>query len=329
MYVAWDSRILGPIKNAIESVVSRKFVDALDMPEEIAQEVRAAREQPALRAKGKFQDISAEDYGRLSGDRGTSVFNYLTNFILLIVAVEQIMGKTSSMDQHIASIISGSARFEFMFGGDDWSLVLSPLLYHGVPGWGARLGAFYDEINFQCEPAAGEGFIAPLEYAFRPIIEGWEFISQVWLPEFDGDGRVNLVSFPLLKKSLFGAAVTFSHSTVADSACSGALSGMWNHSANPLMYQLFNVQRAYWSAQKGRFFADNYYTKWLKVDHGKSPERSVTDTAEWRPVGSKLKVMEAIERLYDISVEEQFMISKALADLAAMLVSCYVCDIIL
>ena len=288
--------------------------------------MRAAREQPALRAKGKFQDISAEDYGRLSGDRGTSVFNYLTNVILLIVAVEQIVGKTSSMDHHIASTISGSAGFEFMFEGDDWSLVLSPLLYHGVPGWGARLGASIREINFQWEPAAREGFIAPLEYALRPIAEGWEFIAQVWLPEFDGDGRVNLVSFPLLKKSLFGAAVTFSHSTVADSAYSGALSGMRNHSANPMMYQLFNVQHAYWSTQTGRFVADSYYTKWLKVDHGKSPERSATDTAEWRPVGSKLKVMEATERLYDISVEEQFMISKALADLAALLVERYLQD---
>ena len=297
---AWDSRILGPIKNAIENVVSRKFVDALDMPEEIAQEVRAAREQPALRAKGQFQDISAEGYGRLSGDRGMSVF----------VAVEQIVGNTSSMDHHIACIISGSAGFELMLEGDGWSLVLSPQLYHGVPGWGARLGAFDREINFQWEPAAKEGFIAPLEYVFRPITEGWEFISQVWLPGFDGDGRVNLVLFLLLKKSLFGAAVTFSHSTVADSAYSGALSGTRNHSANPMMYQFFNVRRAYWSAQNGRFVADNYYTKWLKVDHGSSPERSVTDTAEWRPVGSKLKVMEAIERLYDIWVEEQFMISK-------------------
>ena len=133
------------------------------MPEEIAQEVRAAREQPALRAKGKFQDISAEDYGRLSGrgDRGTSVFNYLTNFILLTVAVEQIVGKTFSMDHHIASIISGSAGFEFMFEGDDWSLVLSLLLYHSVLGWGARLGAFYREITSSGNPLRRRDSLPP------------------------------------------------------------------------------------------------------------------------------------------------------------------------
>ena len=73
---SWDSRLLGPIKNAVENIISARFVDALQLPHDVADEVKKARVQEHLRARGRYNDVSAEDYGRLSGDRGTSVFNY-------------------------------------------------------------------------------------------------------------------------------------------------------------------------------------------------------------------------------------------------------------
>ena len=134
----WDSRLLGPVKNAVENVISAAFVDAVEMPLDVTEEVKKARMQENLRARGRFNDIAAEDCGRLSGDRGTSVFNYITNFVLLIVAIEQITGRNCSMSHYILSICSGSAGFEFMFEGDGWSLILSSGFYHGKAGWGRR-----------------------------------------------------------------------------------------------------------------------------------------------------------------------------------------------
>ena len=90
---SWDSRLLGPVKKAIENVISCEFTDALKLPPAIAEEVKAACNEESLRARGRYKNISAEDYGRLSGDRGTSVFNYITNYVLLIIAIERIMDK--------------------------------------------------------------------------------------------------------------------------------------------------------------------------------------------------------------------------------------------
>ena len=94
---------------------------------------------------------------------------------------------------------------------------------------------------------------------------------------------------------------------------------MRNHSGNPMFYQLYNVQRAYWHAKRGHFVADTYATRWLKRDYGKNPAAIVAEESEARPSESKIEIMGAIERLYDIPVETQFNISQALKELAGEL----------
>ena len=133
----------------------------------------------------------ADAIGRLSGDRGTSVFNYITNFVLLLVAMEHIQGKCCSLEKQIYNVESGAAGYQFMFEGDDWSLLMTPELFNAQTGWAERLEKFYKRLNMVWEPAGREGVIAALDSAFRPIGEGWEFVSQVFLLKFDGSGDVH------------------------------------------------------------------------------------------------------------------------------------------
>jgi hypothetical protein len=250
--------------------------------------------------------IVSHDFGRESGDRGTSVFNYLTNMLLVHTLSNRIRKLTNkdveSFADWLEKIRGDKASVDFMAEGDDLLLFIAACLIpktrvkgeHSSTETGFVSGKaelmsciydFYDDIQFTLEPAVAGGVADRnnLEEGLFHPYERMEWVSKIFVLEKQAPaghwqlnlmhgpkGEHHIVAYPKLQKTMRSAQASFSsgdENSVAYSACT---SGEYGCASCPLLRNYFNALRYYYGMKGGSWKPTDYNTlklNWICEDY--------------------------------------------------------------
>jgi hypothetical protein len=187
------------------------------------------------RLKDQLKSMSAHHWlstfnaGRESGDRGTSVLNYITNHIIFVVTVSkeiqirEIAKGVSTIDARIKSRNAIRAwyegkptEFDWMGEGDDNLHLYANKFVREGPGKtldekrlgiAERIVKTSVDLGFYLEPQDAEGE-APLQEALVPVSKRVEFTSKILVPFRPCQGKLYVSLLPKVKKTLIGSQVT-------------------------------------------------------------------------------------------------------------------------
>lgn len=243
----WDSTIGNPIRENIENHALSRLMDhyktcisPLDGP------CREDRNRDSITLKGRYWTVKATQFGRQSGDRGTSVLNFLTNLTLFLCMVDEIEPAGIDVKQYLLSMEDESSDFDCMFEGDDNMPAVTGRAidrHGGKNSLFTKIKGYYDSIGLNWEPAARGGATAQtgIEGILKPT-DRMEFTSKFFIlvPAPVATGLVRMLQMPKLDKAIRAMCVSFSHqgdfSGVAICKC---LSGMHMCYMCPILYRAF------------------------------------------------------------------------------------------
>jgi hypothetical protein len=261
---SWDSTIAGDIRGLIEETIISSFLADLPGAAEcpLTRKAYEDRMRETLRLRSDFFMVSAQAFGRQSGDRGTSVLNYLTNFLMVAhlnydltgMSFQQYMDTLDDPKKHEST----DMLVDFMAEGDD--LVLFFRGFNDEAVLMNRVWAHYDKYGLNLEPQVEGGRVIQKPFtAFRAPEVRVEFVSKVFTTVND-----RTYMLPKLSKLFSGVFVTFSKERIEDVGYSAALSGLCNTGRLPLTRALFvSMRDAYRSAGSGTFKAVSWWDKKL------------------------------------------------------------------
>lgn len=176
---------------------------------------------------------------RESGDRGTSVLNYVTNFTLFVYGLwcekvhqlrQPVDGKVMNLgdaknkaDKYVSEWLANpeTREADIVGEGDDGAQFFSkkyveeaaaasawqPLVAGGtVPTgkvFGERWVQYYRDVGFSIEPQGPKGEV-PASLAIRPRAERVEFISTIWV-----ESGIRVYCLPKPVKTVTGSIISF------------------------------------------------------------------------------------------------------------------------
>jgi hypothetical protein len=238
-FVAWESRLNLAKRKATENTGLVEYASRISARCPFVRAALKQRCKEKLHARGKYHWITADDFGRESGDGGTSTLNFFDN-ICFTVALDMRLASATGGDSTVKTCVDrrvkGTSWLTSIHEGDDTILVYSDALMK-------KLGpqtvldetlAHYDELRVEIEPATKGGVSRGVE-VLQPFNGRIEFCSRLW------DLTARPYSIPMLQKALRSAAVTMAKGAIEEASYLKGISGMYNAVHHPLLYNLFNL----------------------------------------------------------------------------------------
>jgi len=268
---SWDSRIRADIRNMVENRVVEGFLAEMDDGGGVAKEAYADRVRDILKMTSPWYNIEAAEFGRQSGDRGTSIFNYLTNLFMVYLVYRHLerfhRGVDLSFEEFYDKMKKGTALVDFLAEGDDLLLFIDKtFLGEGRKEASWRIiRSIYSAAAFVLEPQVEGGRVvdvkvnSSIECIKRPA-ERMEFISRLFIHRREGT-----VCMPKLGKAINAIYCTFSQEKdIYNVLYSTSLSGLVNHGALPMLREYWTSMKCIAEKGEGKFTATTYYDKKLQ-----------------------------------------------------------------
>lgn len=249
-YGSFDATQRPGLRQAGEQTFLHGFCEELGFDDMTFNKPREGdRNKSVLRFHCGVAKIITTEFGRGSGDRFTSVGNWINNFVDHLVFLERegldvdllidrILEDTCPYDEN-----DGTALADCMLEGDDNIILLLKewVAMRGGPEFFERQKAHFKRLELKWEPMIDDDTIATtFEGAYRSAEDRIEFISRhyVWLKD-----ESRLVSFPKLGKSLTTSQVTFSllDPRKYDLIGQMAMAMRFSTAACPLLYEYYSA----------------------------------------------------------------------------------------
>lgn len=241
-FSSWDSTLQNGLRDLVENTIVAEFLKGIDDgASKLLGQCFADRLKKTLKSTAGIATFVAEVFGRQSGDRGTSILNYLTN-LCLAYGLAVSLGTTESPKQWYDSLQCKNAKVDFAAEGDDLTLFFAAGLVMDPSALLRSFFSHYESLGLKPEPAVTGGGVSrdPMECLLCPL-QRLEFVSRIF---FFSGGRC--VSIPKLTKTLPGLPITFSREELLSVGFTTALSGQNNASAHPLLREFYHtLQHAY------------------------------------------------------------------------------------
>lgn len=281
---AFDGSIDAEVRDSIENRLVRELAQFY-LPFSPLKEA-AVIDRNKEEFNGYFEDynVRTRNMIRESGDRGTSVLNYVTNFTLFVYGlwrekVHQLMCQIdggpaatankgdakNQADKYVLRWLaeSESREADIVGEGDDGSQFFSEAFVERAaaatstgPVFGERWVGYYREVGFSLEPQGPVGEVAA-KYAIRKCSERAEFISTVWVSYLDGALLPRTYAIPKPVKTVTGSLISFAVGTEkATAAYTKMVSLMDNCIHCPVLFEFFHMQARYWAHSGGVFDAN-------------------------------------------------------------------------
>lgn len=226
----YDSCMKSQIRKEVENTVVWELLGAFNPGSGVADRALADRLKEQLNSMSSHHWLSTCNAGRESGDRGTSLLNYITNLIIFTVTVakevqhREALAGVSTHDARLRGIQAirkwyqgEPVGFDWVGEGDDNLHLYSKAYVHSAPGKdlaekrlgiATRIVSVAKDLGFYLEPQGVEGE-APLEEALVPVTKRVEFTSKIMVPFQPTKGQLFVSFLPKVKKTLIGSQVTF------------------------------------------------------------------------------------------------------------------------
>jgi len=227
----YDSCMKSTIREEVENTVVWELLSGLNVGSGVADRALADRIKTKLNSMSSHHWLSTFNAGRESGDRGTSLLNYITNLIIFTITVarevqhREITRGTSTHDARLRGIThikrwyqGESVGFDWVGEGDDNLHLYSKAFINNAPGkdlnekrlgMAKRIVATSTALGFYLEPQGVDGE-AELQDALVPVTQRVEFTSKIMVPFKAAKGQLFVSFLPKVKKTLVGSRVSFS-----------------------------------------------------------------------------------------------------------------------
>lgn len=260
-FSSWDGTILNDLRNCTENTFLLQFSSHFHPRDGQALESMQQRLRDTLHLRGRFWQADTSIFGRQSGDRGTSVLNYIVNFIIHM-AFEQELHEIGIAEQ-IRRREKDQSSVDAMFEGDDYLLLLSKnAMKVGKRQVLASMLRFYSDLGLKLEPAGPQGQVTNDIDCFADNCSRVEFVSRLWVT----DDKGYVFSYPKLPKTLATTSVTFSKVKMENVGASASLSCMYNTVSCPLLFELYHCMLQFWSSKGGRDNEEiDYHTRMMQA----------------------------------------------------------------
>lgn len=237
-FKSWEAYLTLAKRDATENVGIEAFLDVLGADNSTAHVAIADRKKRRLNLRGKFHKVTAKDFGRESGDSGTSTLNFFVNLIFttgLDVRIAEEMGGDTDPRNAWMRRANNKAWISSIHEGDDTLLFFSERVVRALtPDRLMRIILeYYRTLGVVIEPATEAGVVEDSS-ALQTMDGRVEFVSRLWSLQEE------CFSIPLLPKTIRTASVTFSKQDIRRAAWSTGLSGMYNTVRHPLLYALYS-----------------------------------------------------------------------------------------
>lgn len=241
-FKSWEAYLTLAKRDATENVGLTAFLNVLGADNDVASAAIADRKKRRLELRGKHHKVTATDFGRESGDSGTSTLNFFVNLVfttgLDVRIAEELQGDEDPRNAWMRRAY-GKSWVSSIHEGDDTLLLFSEAVVRRLTP--ERLMTvilnYYDSLGVVIEPATELGVVRDAS-ALQTLDGRIEFVSRLW--KVQGE----CFSIPLLPRTIRTASVTFSKQEIQSAAWSTGLSGMYNTVRHPLLYALYGYVHA-------------------------------------------------------------------------------------
>lgn len=229
------------VRQWIRDIVENSLVDKFAKISESGHAGAAAALRGIKKVTAICGDLRVEgdNWCRMSGDRGTSVFNYITNIVLFIAAfiklLEEDLNMTPAMvDLEVKMVLNIDIKrdrdgkimklVDIVGEGDDgWQFISDQLIKNWCNMKSIRMGYFhksgygefvtrwvdiYASFGFKLEPQTAKG----REVNEAALQASWgrsEFVSRIIVPVMRTPNKVTVRMFPKPRKALDSLCQTF------------------------------------------------------------------------------------------------------------------------
>lgn len=252
-YGSFDSTMRTQLRQNTEQEFLESFCQCLGFEPFDFDEVRKAdRNKTQLRFSCAVSNVITTEFGRSSGDRFTSIGNFIINLVMHLAFLET---EGLDVDRYLDYAIAGSddgqqegelqSLFYTMMEGDDNLLLLLKqwIDARGGEGFYTRQREWFKRLGTKWEPMSDDDSVVEADGskwrdAYRSADSRIEFTSKHFV--FDDElGR--FVSFPKLKKSLTTSMVTFSTLNASKFDLIGSMADqlMFLSASCPILYEYY------------------------------------------------------------------------------------------
>jgi hypothetical protein len=237
----WDSTLLKHIRENVENLLLDEFYRSVGCDNNHVTKALGDRAKTRIEGRSTFFKISATDFGRESGDGGTSVLNYATNFVLSLALEQHLAGMDQTdPEQCLQHRVKRKSWMDSIHEGDDTVYAFGSRFVERIGGPSAvveKVTKFYGALGMKLEPACSEGVSFDPSKVLVPVGGRVEFVSKLFL-----DAHPPL-AVSMVPRTVRSAAVTFSAGPLNDVMFSAALSGLYNHCNSPLLREVYGLLR--------------------------------------------------------------------------------------
>ena len=190
---AFDGSCTSKIRDCIENaVLTNLFSNILGDRETLTSILREAmmdRTKEDCRVKlGAFIRMHVKDMIRESGDRGTSILNFLTNYVLFLAAAHLVMTRMGidkkTIDRVITASIKSGDFLNLMAEGDDGAQGFMKkfvmLVANDIRDFGKKWMSAYEAFGYKIEPQGPLGEV-PFSESIMTQEDRLEFCSKVFV----------------------------------------------------------------------------------------------------------------------------------------------------
>ena len=257
---AFDGSCTRGIRDSIENMILKKlFSTVLGDSEEVVALLREAlrdRTKDSCKMRlGACVKFFFEDMIRESGDRGTSILNFLTNYVMHIGAAHFMLTQAGIKSAAVDVIVEGAIRsgelLNIMCEGDDGLMGFTKKYVEIVAQgdkqkFGQMLVSAYAHFGFKLEPQGPNGEVSAGS-ALLSSAERNEFCSKIFICVAEGT-----YLYPKPSKFFQSLRVSFDIASVAATAgVTKAVSLMATAVHNPVLYSMARSLMQYWTDKGG------------------------------------------------------------------------------
>ena len=186
---AFDGSCTSEIRNLVENdIIVSLFSKLLGTENDKGLLYQAVHDRIKQKANVSVKSVLKaviEDMIRESGDRGTSILNFITNLVLFLANISMMLTKLGYKETEVKKmtwdVLTKGRHANIVAEGDDGlhAFVAKFVeLFGGVRQFGKMWCACYTEYGFQIEPQGNEGEVKA-EDCLTPTSERVEFCSKI------------------------------------------------------------------------------------------------------------------------------------------------------
>jgi hypothetical protein len=255
----WDATLLEHIRSNAENIMLETFYSEVQPRNDVVRKALRDRTKVVLNARSAHFRIEAPEFGRESGDGGTSVLNYATNFAMSLVlewSLADLAGRPTTCEDCFDYRMKSKSWVDSFHEGDDTVFTFSKAFVARQGGPQQlldRVVDFYRRLGLDIEPAGSGGVTFDAARAMSDVDGRVEFVSRLFV--------VGPVPFTLglIPRTFRSASVTFSKGDLSSVAYSAALSGLYNHGRSPILRELYQLLRRTYVSPSARLLLDDGY----------------------------------------------------------------------